>query len=364
MCKLFLILCSTVMLLSSCSSFQALDDSTSIYHHPGFYTGQDFPLNSRSINLFDFYKEQSNKDLKKLYCNGTKPLRSPTLSITVVLPKIKPGIPIDKATVLRSESVTKAEELVTQIFQEISINEVANSEVDNNYGSDFKHFYGIQSYQQSDEELFYTQSFKEVIFNSSDRFYIVIQSRNHSNQLFVVGKDSNLIQRFDDVRKNDGLMWSPTDKNKVNEAISSPNKPDHSFFSTLTEIEISDSLLPVSGSSSKVFQLASSYSNEIKSLIDNFTFLYSKEFVEKSIIASGKAECSDYSCFAIDPESGENTISKALDMKNQMWKSYFNLFTRVKASQTTIPNIKKYSVTLDTTPFCQYGRNISDLISQ
>lgn len=57
-------------------------------------------------------------------------------------------------------------------------------------------------------------------------------------------------------------------------------------------------------------------------------------------------------------------ITNAINRRRDLWIAYIDRFTSVKEAQDRDPDITKYEVSLDLSPFCAYGRPISDLLTK
>lgn len=131
----------------------------------------------------------------------------------------------------------------------------------------------------------------------------------------------------------------------------------------------------VLGGISKMFgnDLSSIISDDLASLVANFTILEPADFQkkayqnseefneEKSCLSSGL-----YSedLMAIDSEENID-MTESITLKNKIWERYISRFSNVKESVDSANSNKiNTQISLDLNAFCRYGRNLNDLTSK
>lgn len=109
--------------------------------------------------------------------------------------------------------------------------------------------------------------------------------------------------------------------------------------------------------------------SELKLLVDNFTMLEPFEFQNEAYKCDDDCLKNPYmdhdkvDLIAVDSE-GKQSISDALEKRDEIWIRYIQRFTKIKEAKSLNPRVANVDLELDLNSFCRYGRNIADLQSQ
>lgn len=120
--------------------------------------------------------------------------------------------------------------------------------------------------------------------------------------------------------------------------------------------------------SSEWYQRNPTHVSELKILIDNFTFLEPLKYQEDAYTAGDDNEEEDVISDSSKPiavdEGGQQSVSEAIEHKDEIWIRYISHFTKIKEAKSKNPRVINVDLELDLNGFCRYGRKVSDLQSQ
>lgn len=117
-----------------------------------------------------------------------------------------------------------------------------------------------------------------------------------------------------------------------------------------------------SNQSSRKMNYDKGYSTDLNNLMNEYTILAPKEVIEK--ITDTEFDSSNLHSSLILNENGEVDISKAINNKDRLWKSYVRKFSSIKEAAEDNSQKSTVELSLDLNVFCRYGRKIVDVQSQ
>jgi hypothetical protein len=107
-----------------------------------------------------------------------------------------------------------------------------------------------------------------------------------------------------------------------------------------------------------------SYIDEIKKSNENGSCNLEEEYGAESVSVFKNGQHENVEAFGID-EHGNIDVSAAINQKHRIWRRYVSRFSQVKeSSNPASAQINKTQVSLDLNAFCRYGRSIQDLTSK
>jgi hypothetical protein len=324
-----------------------------------------------------------------------------------VLPKLPAGIPIDDAATLRLEALNSVRIVVTQIFnfaaQDLPKGELGDSCYSNRLGTIGQSFLAMP--QNSDVVRFNPKAAIENAKNAALAGPFEMTSRKGSkrNKRLVKGNtkpeiSNQFIFIVDPSTKPGTILLLPSrtplefygkvildHNNGLNlpycsleegatfggqkaapsypiYVVESPGKKMLVYANQFEESWL-DNHRPnrtnkshVIAGDANLFLLAPGHLLELAEFESQYTMFIPPEIQKSLFPKAGKP-------LGID-EEGQLKPSMALKDKSELWRLYFETFTRITEAQTDDPQIIRFAAELDLAGFCAYGRRVSDLLSK
>lgn len=178
-------------------------------------------------------------------------------------------------------------------------------------------------------------------------------NRRGADQLLVYQSSKNYVEL---IEENKNMVFESA---SVRAVIEKPANSDKFILTHITEDTHTNNF----------FSLYPSFISELKLLVDNFTMLEPLEFQNEAYKCDDDCLRNPYmdhdkvDLIAVDSE-GKQSISAALDLKDEIWLRYIGRFTKIKEAKSNDPRIINVDLELDLNGFCRYGRQLTDLQSQ
>lgn len=278
-------------------------------------------------------------------CRAGKAKRNLSSPVTLIIPKVPPGIPIDKVNNLRKENLVKLRRSLIQMLLDFQSKPSVFSQ-DQYFDTKKKlesnpnevvRFYFPVSFSKSREEFINER--KNAAVDWSRMSDLVSVSLPGDETIYIVDDKFPIMKYY-----SDGEFKIEA---KIKESVNLNEKYRHNgnnlFLVNKNGWKLDKAFYPV----------WTSYFADINTLRHSFVLLFPKQAIPKGLDWENYFYHSD----------GSPSIEKAIDSTEPIWDDYFRVFTDIKESPTEDPSVINFSITVNMDPFCSYAQRTSSLLS-